>query len=203
MATPPFPLNPLSTRAVAPQPVHQAPVQGREALSAPRGPSICPGYALGRGEPDPAHMAAPPVPKAVKECGSDPSRAAYHHLPGRQSWSGWVACPCDVKVASPGPHLPRRVQCPALRPPCRGLEHQAHTSLCHMRQSRPTVVQAGAPQPPPPPAFRHTRTGTVAFPTRGRRGLAVNGRPCDQTPGCGWVPQGRRRGPQVGDQVRP
>ena len=55
--------------------------QGREALSAPWGPSTYPGYALGRGEPDPAHVASPPVPKAVKECGSDPNRATYHHLP--------------------------------------------------------------------------------------------------------------------------
>ena len=31
-------------------------------------------------EPDPAREAAPPVPKVVKECGSDPSRATYHPL---------------------------------------------------------------------------------------------------------------------------
>ena len=55
--------------------------QGREALFAPWCPSTCPRYALGRGEPDPARVAAPPVPKAVKECGSDPSRATYHRLP--------------------------------------------------------------------------------------------------------------------------
>ena len=55
--------------------------QGREALSVPRGCSTCPGYALGHGEPGLAHVAAPPVPKEVKECGSDPSRATYHRLP--------------------------------------------------------------------------------------------------------------------------
>ena len=43
---------------------------GREALSVPWCPSTCPWYALGRGEPDPARVAAPPLPKAVKECGS-------------------------------------------------------------------------------------------------------------------------------------
>ena len=55
--------------------------QGREAHRAPWGPSTCPEYAPGHGEPDPAHVVAPPVPKAVKECGSDPNRATYHYLP--------------------------------------------------------------------------------------------------------------------------
>ena len=65
--------------------------QGREALSPPWCPSTCQEYALGRVEPDPARVAAPPVPKVVKECGSDPSPATYHHLPvpaGRRGVAG-------------------------------------------------------------------------------------------------------------------
>ena len=96
--------------------------------------------------------------------------------PPLQSWSGWVACPCDVEVASPGPHLPRRAQRQALQPPCRGLEHQAHTSP---RQRRTTMEQAGVPQPSPPP-LRHTRAhthrhGGISRPRAPPRGLgAVN-----------------------------
>ena len=73
---------PSSTRAVAPQPV-------QPALVAPRAGkhTLCPGAPpSAQGTPsavgaDPAREAAPPVPKAVKECGSDPSRATYHRLP--------------------------------------------------------------------------------------------------------------------------
>ena len=81
-----------------------------------------------------------------------------------------------MEVASPGPHLPRRAQRQALQPPCRGLEHQAHTSP---RQRRTTMEQAGVPQPSPPP-LRHTRAhthrhGGISRPRAPPRGLgAVN-----------------------------
>ena len=78
-----YPLGPLvySGCSAAASAASTGGTQGREALSAPWCPSTCPGYALGRGEPDPVRVAAPPVPKAVKECGSDRSRTTYHHHP--------------------------------------------------------------------------------------------------------------------------
>ena len=72
-----------------------------------------------------------------------------------------------MEVASPGPHLP-----------CRGLEHQAHTSPRHVHQYRTTMEQAGVPQPPPTPrnirAHTH-RHGGISRPRAPPRGLgAVN-----------------------------
>ena len=64
--------------------------QGREALSAPWCPSTCPGYALGRGEPDPARVAALPVPKAVKECGFDPVVPRTTAFPCQQAVVEWL-----------------------------------------------------------------------------------------------------------------
>ena len=125
-----------------------------------------------------------PSPRGSTTCaeGSQGVRVSPHscHVPppsraNRQSCSGWVACPCDVEVASPGPHLPRRAQSQALQPPCRGLEHQAHTSPRHVRQRRTTMEQAGVPPPP-----RHTRAhthrhGGISRPRAPPRGLgAVN-----------------------------
>ena len=83
-----------------------------------------------------------------------------------------------MEVASPGPHLPRRAQSQALQPPCRGLEHQAHTSPHHVRQRRTTMEQAGVPQPPPPPLHKHTRAhthrhGGISRPRAPPRGLGA------------------------------
>ena len=72
---------PSSTRAVAPQPVQPAPVAPRAGKHSLRPvPPHLPKVRPRPWEPDPARVAAPPVPKAVKECGSDPSRATYHRL---------------------------------------------------------------------------------------------------------------------------
>ena len=82
---------PSSTQAVAPLPVQLALVAPRAGKHNLRpGPSTYAGYALGRGEPNTAHVAAPPVPKAVKECGSNPSCATYHRLPVPAGNSGAV-----------------------------------------------------------------------------------------------------------------
>ena len=104
---------PSSTRVVALQPVQPAPVAPRAGQ-----------HSLRPGAPPPARG----TPSAV---GSLTHPAWQHHLCRRQSrsagltqachvpppsganrqwWSGWVACPCDVEVGSPRPHLPRRAQ---------------------------------------------------------------------------------------------
>ena len=50
---------PSSTRAVAPQLAPAVPRAGKHSVW---GPFTCPEYAPSRGKPDPAHVAAPPVP---------------------------------------------------------------------------------------------------------------------------------------------
>ena len=96
-------------------------------------------------------MAAPPVQ----------SRSVGPALvvPRTTAVPSWVACPCDIEVASPGQHLPRQAQRHAPLPPCQGLEHQAHTTL--------TTTNCGASRcatmPPltPPPChcpLAHMRT---------------------------------------------
>ena len=179
--------------------------QGREAHSAPWCPSTCPGYALGRGSrTQPArqhHLCLRQSRSAglTQSCHVPPPSRA-----NRQSWSGWVVCPCDVEVASPGPHLPRRAQSQALQPPCRGLEHQAHTSPCHVRHGRTTMEQAGVPQPPPPQTHKGTYTQArrhlpPASATAGSGGGQQSGRPCDRTPGYGRpVGSGREGGADRG-----
>ena len=153
--------------------------QGREALSAPWCPSTCPGYALGRGSRTQPAWQHHLCRRQSRSAGLTPCHVPPPSRANRQLWSGGVACPCDVEVKSPGPHLPWRAQCQALQPPCRGLEHQAHTSPRHVRQRRTTMEQAGVPQPPPPP-LRHTRAhthrhGGISRPRAPPRGLgAVN-----------------------------
>ena len=82
-----------STWAVAPQPVQlalAAPKAGKHSLR-PRAPPPAWGTPQAIGEPDPAHVAAPPA--VVKECWVPPPSHA-----GKQSWISWVACPCDVEA---------------------------------------------------------------------------------------------------------
>ena len=154
--------------------------QGREALSAPWCPSTCPGYALGRGEPDPARVAAPPVPKAVKECGSDRSCATYHRLPvptGSRGVVGWLVLVTWRLRAqahiSPGGLSVRLSSLPAgawstrhtlPRAMCANVEQQWSKQVCH------------SPSPPPPlQTHQGTYTQAQRHPRAPPRGLgAVN-----------------------------
>jgi hypothetical protein len=73
-----FFFNSSSTRAVGPQPVQLAPVApwaGKHSLC-----PGAPGYTLGRGEPDPAHVAAPPVPCRHALCPSTVPIQCAHAL---------------------------------------------------------------------------------------------------------------------------
>ena len=107
--------------------------QGREALRASCGSSNYQGSAQGHGSRTRPQQQHHPCPWAVRECGSSPCSAAcrHHSRAYRQSWSGPVACPPGVEVASRGQYLPRQVQRWAPLPPCRGLEQQAHTPRSH------------------------------------------------------------------------
>ena len=142
-------------------PLHLPRVRPRPwgARPSPRGSTACAEGSQGvRVRPQSCHV--PP-----------PSRAS------RQSWSGWVACPCDVEVASPGPHLP-----PA------GSESGSLASLPGPRAPGTHFPVPCAPTPDyngastcaiaPPPPLRHTRAhthrhGGISRPRAPPRGLAA------------------------------
>ena len=168
--------------------------QGREALSAPWAPPPV------RGTPQAMGSQTQPIwRRQSRSAGLTLVVRRTTALTTRQSWSDWVACPCDVAVASQSPCLPGGLSV-RLSNPCWGLEHQAHIS-CAMHANAEQQWSKQVCHNPPHPTQTHKGSYTQVWrhlppvsATAGSGGRQQSGRPCDRIPGCGRPFGSRREG---------